>query len=326
MNAASTVTAAFSTSSAASPTRISIYTNKRNALASPAKGGATSTKGVVDLSAMDGCAKGGAKNSKDVIDLSGKAGGAARILPVGAINSKLLTQSATIISNPSGPAAGAAQILQSNPINYKSQFYSAIKIHNSLVSAGGAGQVPQANAINDKSQSVSAIGIHHPSSHAGGAAQFPRANAINVGSQLVPAIGIHVPSSHAGGAAQFPQAHPINDKARPLMEGMAMNLENAPISAGGAGQFPDPNAINGMSPFFPSANINCPSDHAGGHAQLPQAHSAIANSRPLIEGAGPYSAFDLSLDKHHALIESEKLARRLLMVPIDGFIDNKEAT
>ena len=77
MNATSTVTAAFSTSSAASPTQISIYTNKRNALASPAKGGATSTKGVVNLSAMDGCAKGGAKNSKDVIDLSGKAGGAA---------------------------------------------------------------------------------------------------------------------------------------------------------------------------------------------------------------------------------------------------------
>ncbi len=119
-----------------------------------------------------------------------------------------------------------------------------------MVSTGGAGQVPQANAINDKSQSVSAIGIHHRSSHAGGAAQFPRANAINVGSQLVSAIGIHVPSSHAGGAAQFPQAHPINDKAWPLMEGMAMNLENAPISAGGAGQYLDPNAINGMSPFF----------------------------------------------------------------------------
>ncbi len=46
----------------------------------------------------------------------------------------------------------------------------------------------------------------------------------------------------------------------------------------------------------------------------------------MIEGAGPYSAFDLSLYKHHALIESEKLARRLLMVPIDGFIDNEEAT
>ena len=39
VNAASTVTAAFSTSSATSPTRSSIYTNKRNALASPAKGG-----------------------------------------------------------------------------------------------------------------------------------------------------------------------------------------------------------------------------------------------------------------------------------------------
>ena len=72
VNAASTVTAAFSTSSAAPPTQISIYTNKRNALASPAKGGATRTKDVVDLSAMDGV-----KNSKVVIDLSGKAGGSA---------------------------------------------------------------------------------------------------------------------------------------------------------------------------------------------------------------------------------------------------------
>ncbi len=154
----------------------------------------------------------------------------------------------------------------------ESQFYSSIKIHNSLASARGAGQIPQANAINDKSQSVSAIGIHHPSSHAKGAAQFPGANAINVGSQLVPAIGIHIPSSHAGGTAHFPQAHPINDKSWPLMEGMAMNLENALISARGAGQFLDPNAINGMSPFSPSANINCPLDHAGGHGQLPQAN------------------------------------------------------
>ena len=83
VNAASTVTAAFSTSSAASPTQISIYTNKRNALASPAKGGATRTKDVVDLSAMDG-----AKNSKVVIDLSGKTGGSAQNLLVRAINSK----------------------------------------------------------------------------------------------------------------------------------------------------------------------------------------------------------------------------------------------
>ncbi len=72
VNAASTVTAAVSTLSAASPTQISIYTNKRNALTSPAKSGATRTKEVVDLSAMDG-----AKNSKVVIDLSGKAGGSA---------------------------------------------------------------------------------------------------------------------------------------------------------------------------------------------------------------------------------------------------------
>ena len=98
---------------------------------------------------MDGCAKGEAKNSKDVIDLLSKARGTAQILPVGAINSKLLTQSVTIISNPSPPAGGAAQILQSNPINYKSQFNSAMRIHNSLISAGGAGQIPQANATND---------------------------------------------------------------------------------------------------------------------------------------------------------------------------------
>ena len=102
-----------------------------------------------------------------------------------------------------------------------------------------------------------------------------------------------------------------------------MNLENAPISAGGAGKFPDPNAINAMSP---STSINCPLDHAGSHAQLPQAHLAIANSRPLVEGAGPYSAFDLSLDKHHTTIESEKLAQQLLMVPIDRLIDDEEAT
>ncbi len=102
-----------------------------------------------------------------------------------------------------------------------------------------------------------------------------------------------------------------------------MNLEKAPISAGGAGQFPDPNVINAMFPFFPSAKINCPSNHDGSHAQLPQAHSAIANSRPLVEGAGPYSAFDLSSDKHHTSIKSEKLAWQLLMVPIDGFIDDK---
>jgi hypothetical protein len=95
------------------------------------------------------------------------------------------------------------------------------------------------------------------------------------------------------------------------MEGMAMNLENAPISTGGAGQIPNPNAITAMSPFFPSTNIHCPLDHDGSHAQLPQGHSAIANSQPLVEGAGPYSAFDLSLDKHHVSIRSEKLAWRL---------------
>ncbi len=104
-----------------------------------------------------------------------------------------------------------------------------------------------------------------------------------------------------------------------------MNLENAPISAGGAGQFPDPNAINGMSPFFPPANINCPSDHAGGHAQLPQALLAIANSSPLIEGGGPYSAFDLLVDKHHTLIKSEKLAWHLFeWFPSMGLLTTKK--
>ena len=39
-NASSTITAAFSTSLSASSARISIYNNKRNALVSPAKGGA----------------------------------------------------------------------------------------------------------------------------------------------------------------------------------------------------------------------------------------------------------------------------------------------
>ncbi len=46
----------------------------------------------------------------------------------------------------------------------------------------------------------------------------------------------------------------------------------------------------------------------------------------MVACAGPYSAFDLSLDKHHATIESEKLARQLLMVPIDRFIDDEETT
>ncbi len=246
-NSASTVTAAFSTSSDASPTRISIYTNKRNALASPVKGGATWTKDVVDLSAMGECSKGGAKNSKDVIDLLGKAGGSPRNLPVGAINSKPPTQLAANISNPSAPVGGAAQILQSDPIIYKSLLYSTKKKHNSSISAGGAGQIPQANTINDKFQSVFAIGTHHPSGHAGGAGQIPRAIAINVGSHPVPPTRIHTHSGHAGGAAQFPQAHPINDNTRLLLEGMTRNLENAPISAGGIGRIPNPNAVNDMS-------------------------------------------------------------------------------
>jgi hypothetical protein len=52
----------------------------------------------------------------------------------------------------------------------------------------------------------------------------------------------------------------------------------------------------------------------------------IENSWPLIESAGPNSAFNLSLDKHHMLMELDKLAWQLLMDPIDGFIDNEEAT
>jgi hypothetical protein len=49
-NASSLVTAAFSTSSFASPARISMYTNKRTALASPAKGGAPIPKDVETMS------------------------------------------------------------------------------------------------------------------------------------------------------------------------------------------------------------------------------------------------------------------------------------
>jgi hypothetical protein len=49
-NASSLVTAAFSTSSFASPTRISMYTNKRTALASPAIGGAPIPKDVETMS------------------------------------------------------------------------------------------------------------------------------------------------------------------------------------------------------------------------------------------------------------------------------------
>ena len=179
---------------------------------------------------------------------------------------------------------------------------------NSSIPDRGAGQFPEPYAINDMSRSVPPTINHYPLNHTGGTAQIPQPNAINVGSWLVPAIGIHIPSRHAKGSAQIPQAHTINGESRPLMEGMDMNLNNAPISAGGAGQFPDPNAINGMSPFFSTANTNYPLNHAGGPAQPPQAHSAIAHSHPLIEGAGPYSAFNLSLDKHHARIKSEKLA------------------
>ncbi len=104
-----------------------------------------------------------------------------------------------------------------------------------------------------------------------------------------------------------------------------MKLDNSPIFARGAGQFPEPNAINDMSRLVLAVNIHYPWNHAGGAAQIPQAHATIANPQPLIEGAGPYSAFDLLLDKHHELIELEMLARQLLMVPIDGFIDDEEA-
>ena len=184
-----------------------------------------------------------------------------------------------------------------------------MKLDNYLISAGGAGQFTDPNAINDMSRLVPTININYPLNHAGGAAQIPQANAINVGSWLIPPIGIHNPSSHAGGAAQFPQAHTMNNKSRPLIEGMAMILDSSPISAGGAGQFPEPNATNDMSWLVPTVNIDYPSNHARGAAQIPQAHATIANSQPLIEGTDPYSAFKLSLDKHHVLIESEKVAR-----------------
>ena len=106
-----------------------------------------------------------------------------------------------------------------------------------------------------------------------------------------------------------------------------MKLDNSSISTRGAGQFPEPNAINEMSWLVPTVNIYYPSNHARGAAQIPQAHAMIDNSRPQIEGAGPYSAFNLSLDKHHVLMESEKLAWQLVIDPINGFIDeDKEAT
>ena len=186
-------------------------------------------------------------------------------------------------------------MLQANPMNYKSLFNLAMKIHNSLILAGGAGQIPEPNAINDKSW-------------------------------LVLSINIHNPSSPARGAAQNPQAHVIDDNSWPLIKCAAMKTHNSSISARGAGQFPEPNTINDKSWLVPTINIHYPSNHTGGAAQIPQAHAMIVISRPLIEGTGQYSAFDLSLDKHHALMELEKLARRLLIDHIDGFNDNKEAT
>jgi hypothetical protein len=194
VNAASTVTAAFATSSAASPMQISIYTNKRNTLASPTNG---------------------AKSSKGVVDLSGMDGGAAQILPVETIISKFLPQSATIIPNSSSLAGGAVQILQAKSINYKSQLNSAMKIHNSAIFAGGAGQIPQENAINDNSLLISAIGIHNPSSHAGGTAHFPKAHAFNDKSWPLiegTAMKLDNPLISAGGAHQFPEPKTINDK------------------------------------------------------------------------------------------------------------------
>ena len=257
------------------------------------------------------------------------AGGAAQTPQANAINVGSWVVPAIGIHIPSSHARGAAQFPQAHAINDKSWPLMegiAIILDNSLISARGAGQFPEPYAINDISQLVPPTNIHYPSNHTGGAAQIPQSNAINVGSRVVPAIGIHIPSSQAGGSAQLPHAHTINDKSRPLMEDMAMNLNNALISAGGADRFPDPNAINGMPLFVPTANINYPSNHAGGPAQPLQAHSTITHSHPLIEGAGPYSAFNLLLDKHHMLIKSEKLAWQLLTVPIDGFIDNEEAT
>ena len=136
----------------------SIYINKRNAFASPAKGGANI--------------------SKDIVNLTGYARGTVQIQPVDPIDSKFLPQLATIIPNSSGPARGAAQMLQANPINYRSWFNSAIKIHNSSILAGEADQISEPNAINDKSQLSSAINIHIPSIHTGGAAQNSQTHAM----------------------------------------------------------------------------------------------------------------------------------------------------
>ena len=172
---------------------------------------------------------------------------------------------------------------------------SAMEFLNSSISAGGAGQFPEPNAINDKSRSVLAINNH-------------------------------IPSNHAGGAALIPQAHDVVNNPRPLMEGASMKLHNSSISAGGSGQISEPNTFNDKSWLVPTINIHYFSNHARGAAQIPQEHVMIDKPWPLLKGAGPYSAFDLSLDKHHTLMESEKLAWQLLMDYIDGFIDNKQAT
>ena len=208
-------------------------------------------------------------------------GGDGQIPQANAIDDKSRLVSAIVIHHPSSHTRGAAQFPQAHAINDNSRPLmegTTMILDNSLISAGGAGQFPEPNAINDISRLVLSTNIHHPSNHAGGAAQIPQANAINVGSWLVPAICIHNPSSHVGDTAQFPQAHTINNKSWPLIEGMAMNLDNALISAGGAGQFLDPNAINGMSLFVPTANIKYPLNHARGPAQIPQAHATIVNS------------------------------------------------
>ena len=68
-----------------------MYTNKRSALASPAKGGTT----VVDLTAMDDGSNGGVKNSKGDPISSGKAEDSPQNQRVGASDGKPPTKPTT---------------------------------------------------------------------------------------------------------------------------------------------------------------------------------------------------------------------------------------
>ena len=155
------------------------------------------------------------------------------------------------------------------------------------------------------------------------------------------------PSAPAGGAAQILQPDPRLFKSRLYP---SKNTHNSLISAGGAGQIPQATAINDKTQSFLAFGNHLTSDHAGGAAQIPRdaainvgphdnvngkhidkgnsdnQHSSSVNPQPLEEGAGPYSTFDLTFDQHHANMESEKLARRLVMVPIDKLIDDEEVT